>query len=162
MGWWQINADTLAGSRFLISPLAETFAALKLLHSGTAAHPGERAWLDTHRPAHRARLAADPVTAHLVRAGLGKDWIADFLTPTPRDGETFEEGVARVRAADPRKARAHLAVSLAAPSPPHWTATTCRTAPPRSSSTSGPRPYGRTGTGAGASWRPTWSPGPRR
>ncbi|WP_282704186.1 winged helix-turn-helix domain-containing protein [Streptomyces sp. CC219B] len=117
MGWWQINADTLAGSRFLISPLAETFTALKLLHSGVAAHPGERAWLDARLPGYRARLAADPVTARLVRAGLGRDWIADFLTPTPVDGETFEEGVARVRAARPADARAHLARSLAGPLP---------------------------------------------
>ncbi|WDF38971.1 winged helix-turn-helix domain-containing protein [Streptomyces sp. T12] len=117
MGWWQINADTLAGSRFVLSPLAETFAALKLLHLGSAAHPGERAWLDAHRPAYRARLAADPVTAHLVHAGLGKDWIADFLTPTPRDREPFEEGVARVRAADPGQARTHLTVALAGPLP---------------------------------------------
>lgn len=117
MGWWQINADTLAAGRFVLSPLSETFAALKLLHSATAAHPGERAWLDAHLPGYRARLAADPITARLVRAGLGKDWIADFLTPTPRDGETFEEGVARVRAADPVDARAHVTVSLAGPLP---------------------------------------------
>ncbi|OSC52809.1 transcriptional regulator, partial [Streptomyces sp. 4F] len=63
MGWWQINADTLARSRFVVSPLAETFACLKLLHADVAAHPGERAWLDTHLPAHRRRLADDPVTA---------------------------------------------------------------------------------------------------
>ena len=31
MGWWQVNADTLAGSRFVLSPLAETFAGLKML-----------------------------------------------------------------------------------------------------------------------------------
>ncbi|EGX60474.1 transcriptional regulator [Streptomyces zinciresistens K42] len=117
MGWWQVNADTLAASRFVLSPLAETFAALKLLHSGRPAHPGERAWLDAHRPRHLARLAADPVTAHLVRAGLGKDWIADFLTPTPRPGESFEEAVARVRSADPLRARAQLTVSLAGPLP---------------------------------------------
>lgn len=117
MGWWQVNADTLAGSRFVLSPLAETFAALKLLHSAAAAHPGERAWLDAHLPGYRARLAADPVTARLVRAGLGKDWIADFLTPTPRDGESFTDGVARVGAADPGEARAHLTRSLAGPFP---------------------------------------------
>ncbi|MFE0255071.1 ArsR/SmtB family transcription factor [Streptomyces sp. NPDC059010] len=117
MGWWQINADTLAASRFVLSPFAETFAALKLLHSAAAAHPGERAWLDARLPGYRARLAADPVTARLVRAGLGKDWIADFLTPTPKDGETFEETVDRVRAADPGEARAHLTVSLAGPLP---------------------------------------------
>ncbi|EPD56917.1 ArsR/SmtB family transcription factor [Streptomyces sp. HGB0020] len=112
MGWWQISADTLARSRFVLSPLAETFASLKLLHSGVGGHPGEQAWLRDHLPAYRRRIAADPVTALLVRAGLGRGWIADFLTPTPRDGETFEDGVARVRAARPEAARAHLAVSL--------------------------------------------------
>ncbi|WP_328872048.1 helix-turn-helix domain-containing protein [Streptomyces sp. NBC_00287] len=117
MGWWQVNADTLARSRFVLSPLAETFASLKLLHAATGAHPGEKAWLRAHLPGYRALLAADPVTALLVRAGLGRDWIADFLTPTPRDGETFEEGVARVRAARPSEARAHLTVSLAGPLP---------------------------------------------
>ncbi|WP_329411021.1 winged helix-turn-helix domain-containing protein [Streptomyces sp. NBC_00704] len=129
MGWWQVNADTLARSRFVLSPLAETFASLKLLHAGTGAHPGEHAWLRAHLPGHRARMAADPVTALLVRAGLGSwespraggsgrgGWIADFLTPTPREGESFEEGVARVRAADPAAARAHLRTSLAGPLP---------------------------------------------
>ncbi|MBD0424809.1 helix-turn-helix transcriptional regulator [Streptomyces sp. TRM S81-3] len=117
MGWWQVNADTLARSRFVLSPLAETFACLKLLHAGVAAHPGERTWLDAHLPGYRRWLAADPVTALLVRSGLGREWIADFLTPTPREGESFEAGVARVRAARPAEARAHLAVSLAGPLP---------------------------------------------
>lgn len=118
MGWWQINADTLAGSRFVLSPLAETFASLQLLHAGVGRHPGEQAWLRAHLPAYRQHLAADPVTALLVRAGLGREWIADFLTPTPRDHETFAEGVARVRAADPAQARGHLRISLAGPVPP--------------------------------------------
>src|SRR5919109_189728 len=81
MGWWQVNADTLAGSRFVLSPLAETFASLKLLNAGTAQHPGEHSWLRAHLPAYRRRLADDPVTALLVRSGLGREWIADFLTP---------------------------------------------------------------------------------
>ncbi|MFI6037463.1 winged helix-turn-helix domain-containing protein [Streptomyces sp. NPDC051315] len=113
MGWWQVNADTLAGSRFVISPFAETFASLKLLHAGVAAHPGEGAWLRAHLPGYRERLAADPVTASLVRAGLGRSWIADFLTPTPRDGESVEETLARVRAARPADTHAHLRMSLA-------------------------------------------------
>ncbi|MEV7319405.1 winged helix-turn-helix domain-containing protein [Streptomyces sp. NPDC093970] len=117
MGWWQLNADTLARSRFLLSPFAETFASLRLLHGGTAAHPGERRWLDAHLPAYRARLAADPVTALLVRAGIGRVWTADFLTPTPRDGESAEAGVARVGAARPDEARAHLRTALAGPLP---------------------------------------------
>ncbi|MEU6096707.1 ArsR family transcriptional regulator [Streptomyces sp. NPDC047079] len=117
MGLWYVNADTLAGSRFVLSPLAEAFASLKVLHAGTASHPGERAWLEAHLPGYRRWLADDPVTALLVRCGLGREWIADFLTPTPRDGETFEEGVARVRAASPAAARAHLGLSLRGPLP---------------------------------------------
>ncbi|MGW1254444.1 ArsR family transcriptional regulator [Streptomyces sp. NPDC002513] len=117
MSLWYVNADTLAGSRFVLSPLADAFASLQVLHTGTASHPGERAWLDIHLPAYRRLLAGDPVTALLVRGGLGREWIADFLTPTPRDGETFEEGVARVRAVSPAAARAHLALSLRGPVP---------------------------------------------
>ncbi|MFI1357473.1 DUF5937 family protein [Streptomyces sp. NPDC020898] len=109
MGWWQVNADTLARSRFVISPLAETFASLHLLHAGTASHPGERAWLTAHLPAYRRRLADDPTTALLIRTGLGRNWTADFLTPTPRDRETFEEGLTRIRTTPPDRARAHLA-----------------------------------------------------
>ncbi|MET7319167.1 winged helix-turn-helix domain-containing protein [Streptomyces sp. NPDC005549] len=112
MGWWEINADTLARSRFVVSPLDETVACLKMLHAGVAGHPGERAWLATHRPAHLHRMAADPVTALLVASGLGREWIADFLTPTPAEGQSFAEGVARIRATRPEVARADLAVSL--------------------------------------------------
>ncbi|WP_369260170.1 ArsR/SmtB family transcription factor [Streptomyces sp. R35] len=117
MGWWQVNADTLAGSRFALSPLAETFASLKLLHAGTATHPGERTWLNAHLPAYQRRLATDPVTALLIRSGLGRDWIADFLTPTPYGDESFEAEVARVREAKPEAARAHLTRSLRGPLP---------------------------------------------
>ncbi|MFD7403362.1 winged helix-turn-helix domain-containing protein [Streptomyces sp. NPDC059866] len=117
MGWWQLNADTLARSRFALSPFAETFASLKLLHAGTGAHPGEEAWLRAHLPGYRALLAADPVTAQLVRAGLGKSWIADFLAPLPCDGEPLEETLAQVRATDPAEARADLRVSLPGPLP---------------------------------------------
>ncbi|MGW6013069.1 transcriptional regulator [Streptomyces sp. NPDC055210] len=117
MGWWQVSADTLAGSRFVLSPLAETFACLKALHTRSAAHPGERLWLDTHLPTYEKWLASDPVTAALVRAGFGREWIADFLTPTPRGDEDFATEVARVREASPEAARAHLAVALRGPLP---------------------------------------------
>ncbi|MFJ2904196.1 ArsR family transcriptional regulator [Streptomyces sp. NPDC087212] len=118
MGWWRLDADTLARSRFVVSPFAETFACLKLLHAGVGSHPGERDWLRRQLPGYRALLAADPVTALLVRAGLGRDWIADFLTPTPRDGEPFPDTLARVRAVAPEDAHAHLRLSLAGPLPP--------------------------------------------
>ncbi|MEV8595214.1 winged helix-turn-helix domain-containing protein [Streptomyces sp. NPDC052012] len=117
MGWWQVSADTLAGSRFVLSPLAETFAGLRLLHTADAAHPGEREWLTAHLPAYRHLLADEPVLALLVRSGLGAEWIADFLTPTPRGGEGFEEEVARVRAVSGADARGHLRLSLGGPLP---------------------------------------------
>jgi len=114
MGLWEINADTLATGRFTISPLIETFACLMRLVGNTADHPGERDWLAAHHPRFAQRLAGDPVTAELVRAMLGKGWIADFLTPTPYGtaDEDFEKEVARVRATSPGQARADLLVSL--------------------------------------------------
>lgn len=119
MGWWRVNADTLAGSRFVISPLAEATASLIALERGAAAHPGERAWLDAHQTAYRKRLAGDPVTALLVRAALGRHWIADFLTLAPAgEGEpAFGEELARMRDRSPQTARADLTVSLGGPLP---------------------------------------------
>ncbi|NEE15217.1 transcriptional regulator, partial [Streptomyces sp. SID7499] len=70
MGWWQVGADTLASSRFVVSPLAEAVASLLVLERATAAHPGERAWLETHLPAYRRWKADDPVSALVIGAAL--------------------------------------------------------------------------------------------
>lgn len=161
MGWWQVNADTLAGSRFVLSPLAETFACLKALHVRSAAHPGERVWLDTHLPGYERRLASDPVTAALVRAGFGREWIADFLTPTPRGDEDFATEVARVRGASPRPPVPTSPSPCAGRSPrSSGSATTFPNAPPTCSPTSGPRPYAPTGTAGGACSKRTSWPAP--
>ncbi|MFC5754481.1 ArsR/SmtB family transcription factor [Actinomadura rugatobispora] len=119
MGFWQVGADTLARGRFVLSPLAETVACLKALEKGTAAHPGERAWLAAHLDTYRERLAADPVTALIVRSALGRRWNADFLTPAPSgEGEpTFHEELERVRETPPEAARAHLVMALERPLP---------------------------------------------
>ncbi|MEV0828541.1 ArsR/SmtB family transcription factor [Nonomuraea rubra] len=117
MGLWQIDTDTLARSRFVLSPFAETFASLKLLYTGTGAHPGEEAWLRAHLPGYRAYLAADPVAALLVRAALGRSWVADFFCATSHEGESFAETVARVRATGAAQARADLRVSVGGPLP---------------------------------------------
>ncbi|MFF5258217.1 ArsR/SmtB family transcription factor [Actinomadura viridis] len=119
MGLWRIGVDTLARSRFAVSPLAETLACVKTLERGTSAHPGERAWLDAHLPAYRARLDADPVTALLIKAALGRRWNADFLTPTPPvlGDLTFQEEVERVRETPPEAVRAHLLMALERPPP---------------------------------------------
>lgn len=119
MGWWQVSADTLAGSRFVISPLAEAIASLMTLELMTARHPGERAWLDAHRSAYRERLAADQVAQVLVPAAFGGDWVADFLTPAPAgEGEpTFGEELVSVRETTLDAALADLTVSLGRPPP---------------------------------------------
>jgi DNA-binding transcriptional ArsR family regulator len=120
VGLWQVNADTLAGSRFVISALNETIASLVALQRAIAAHPGERAWLDAHLPAYRERLSGDPVSALLVRAGLTRHWNADFLTPTPpgEGSPSFADELARIRETPPEAARADLTVSLGGPLPP--------------------------------------------
>ncbi len=119
MGLWRIDADTLAGGRFVVSALAETTASLIALANAAASHPGQRAWLDAHLPAYRDLLAADPVTALLVRSQLGRHWIADFLTPTP-SGQAdldFYDELARIRETPSAVAQADIAVTLGRPPP---------------------------------------------
>lgn len=114
MGWWQVNADTVATSRFAISPLAETLACLITLLKSTADTPAAREWLGRHQPAYRARLASDPVTELLVRAMIRVGWITDFLTPPPAgSGDMdFEAELEVVRHTSPAAARADVAVTL--------------------------------------------------
>lgn len=114
MGWWQVNADTVATSRFVISPLAETLACLITLLRATAETPAARQWLDRHGPAYRARLASDPVTEVMVRSMIRTGWITDFLTPPPdgSGGLDFAAELALVRQTSPAAARADVAVSL--------------------------------------------------
>jgi DNA-binding transcriptional ArsR family regulator len=114
VGWWQVDTDTLADSRFVISPFAETVAALACLQSGSGAHPGEYEWLARHLPQYRALLARDPITAALIRAAFRQTWIADFLTPAPAaDTEvTFDLELTKVREMQAATAQADLAVAL--------------------------------------------------
>ncbi|MGH3417138.1 MAG: transcriptional regulator, partial [Actinocrinis sp.] len=119
MGWWQVNADTLAGGRFVISPIAEACACHVALHYGRAANPGERAWLDKHSTAYRERLARDPITALLVRSAFAPHYIADFFLPAPDPKRELDidEGLAQVRATPPELAKANLAETVQAELP---------------------------------------------
>ena len=121
MGWWHVDPDTLASGRFVVSPLAETFASLQTLYYEVTAHPAQRAWLERHRAGYRAMLSADPVTTPLLAAAMGArtHWIADLLTPVPT-GEltTFEDELDLVRATSAEKAWENLVVSSGGPLPP--------------------------------------------
>jgi DNA-binding transcriptional ArsR family regulator len=120
VGFWHVDTDTLASGRFVISPLAETFACLQTLYRDAAAHPAEQAWLERHRSAYRAMIAADPLTGPLLDAasGMRTHWIADLLTPVPAvETRPFEEELQRVRATPPERARANLVVSSGAELP---------------------------------------------
>jgi DNA-binding transcriptional ArsR family regulator len=100
VSWWQVSADTLAGSRFVVSPLAETTASLLTLERGTAAHRAERAWLDAHQAAYRGYADTHPVVPRLVRAAVARCWIPSLITAAPSaDGEqAFSDELARISA----------------------------------------------------------------
>lgn len=117
MGIWVMDADALAGSRFTVSALAETVGALTLL-SGRQPQSWEREWLRAHRPAFRARLAADRVEAALVDCLLRPRWVCDFISTPPRRGDrTFHDELRRVRETSAATARAELREAIGGPVP---------------------------------------------
>jgi hypothetical protein len=77
-----VDADVMARARFGTSQLAETLAALRILHS-SATQPWYRHWRSQHLTAFRDRLHDDPVASALVAAAFGPRWTADFLTVPP-------------------------------------------------------------------------------
>lgn len=120
MGFWQVDSDTLASGRFVVSPLAETFAGMQTFYYGVAGHPAQRAWLDEHRAAYRAMISSDPLTAPLIEAAMGArtHWIADVLTPVlTGERTTFEDELGLVRDAPPDQVWANLVVSSGGPLP---------------------------------------------
>ncbi|MFK3979062.1 ArsR/SmtB family transcription factor [Micromonospora sp. NPDC050397] len=118
MGVWLVDADVLARSRFVVSPLVETVAALKTLAGLSPVLPAQRVWLDTHRPGYLARLAADPFTEAFVRTVFQPRWVADFVVTPPVDSDgTFATELRRVRGTSPRVARADLGSERSSPLP---------------------------------------------
>jgi DNA-binding transcriptional ArsR family regulator len=114
MGWWQVGADTLAGSRFVISPLAETTASLLALERGAAAHPGERQWLDAHQTPYRAYAGDHPVIPALMRAAAALYWVPALITAPPVSGgdgreASFSEELRGITDISPGAAAADLA-----------------------------------------------------
>jgi Helix-turn-helix domain len=114
VGIWVVGADVLAGSRFAVSPLAETIAALLALAGLEAGSlPREQASFREQRALFRARLGGDPVGAAFVATAFQPTWTADFITTPPRPGDrTFHDELRRVQETPAEVARADLRYAL--------------------------------------------------
>jgi DNA-binding transcriptional ArsR family regulator len=119
MGYWEVGADELATSRFVVSPLLETVASLMVLVRGRPRLEA-REWHHTHRPEFERYLTSDPQQRELIDVLLRPRWVADFLAPPPGDADrSFADGVRRVRETPRAAARAELAaMSGGVPLPP--------------------------------------------
>jgi DNA-binding transcriptional ArsR family regulator len=94
MGVWLIDADTLAQSRFAVSPLAETMGCLL-----TRVRHGD--------------YPSDEFGARFAQTVLSGRWLPDFMCLPPRPGvERFEDELARVRAVPAEQVMDDLAVTL--------------------------------------------------
>jgi DNA-binding transcriptional ArsR family regulator len=111
MGWWQVSTDALAGGRFVISPLAETTASLLALEHGTAAHPGERRWLDTHRAAYLRHAKEHPAIPAILRTAAGRRWIPLLITvpPAALGGPSFDDELRLIADLHPARVTSDLA-----------------------------------------------------
>ncbi|WP_283138230.1 ArsR/SmtB family transcription factor [Rhizohabitans arisaemae] len=110
MGLWHVGVETLVRSRFAVSALTETVAALIKLHHGDPG-AGGRGWFQAHAPAYRRMLAADPFAARFVATALGR-WLPDFMVTPPEDDDRgFHDELRRVRRTPPGVAVAHLATA---------------------------------------------------
>lgn len=96
MGTWQISADLLARSRFVISPRIETVGALNDLVRPS--DPEGRALAAAHGEAFRAMLDEHPVRRVVLEHSWKPQWISDWLClPPATGGRTFAEELDDVR-----------------------------------------------------------------
>ncbi|MFI6264714.1 helix-turn-helix domain-containing protein [Micromonospora sp. NPDC051006] len=107
MGVWQVPSDLLARSRFTVSPMVETVAALRALYNPRT--PWQRAWAGPHAEAFRGMLAARPVARAVLSASFNPRWIADFFTIAPAQPEpTFPAELSAVGRLSDDEIRADL------------------------------------------------------
>ncbi|WDZ82708.1 helix-turn-helix domain-containing protein [Micromonospora cathayae] len=107
MSVWQVPVDLLARSRFTISPMTDTVAALRALHRPR--HPWQHDWRRPHLAAYQDMLARRPVVRALLAAAIAPRWTADFLTLAPASAApTFAEELAVVATRPDEQIRADL------------------------------------------------------
>jgi DNA-binding transcriptional ArsR family regulator len=116
MGSWIVSADLLARSRFVISPFAETVAALTILSSpDPPGLPWQRTFRALHREAYLEMLVADATRQAIAgclwrpRRGNTPGWMADFLGQPPLGPDaSFEDDLAQLDAWDDDRVRAEV------------------------------------------------------
>jgi Helix-turn-helix domain len=126
MGTWLVPADLLARSRFVVSPLHETVAALTLLsRPDLPGMPWQRAFQVTHREAYDELLAADPMLHALAdnlwlpRRGSVPGWMADFVSLPPLGPQaTFADELGQLEAWGDDRIRTHIRSLRPGPLPP--------------------------------------------
>ena len=107
MGTWQISADLLARSRFVVSPRIEAAAALS--HILRPSDPMTRAFSRAHRESFEAMLDEHPRRRALVDFSWRPGWIADWLSLPPiGHGRSFEAELEDVVALGDKWVRADL------------------------------------------------------
>jgi DNA-binding transcriptional ArsR family regulator len=122
---WVLSADLLARSRFVISPLSETVAALMIL---SRPDPPGTPWIRSFRALHReaclAMLAEDELRAAVAdhmwwpRRGRVPGWIADFLgLPPLGNGATFADELDQLAAWDDDRILAEMREHARGPLP---------------------------------------------
>lgn len=101
MGSWRVPVDLLASSRFVLSPMTETVAALMVLEVPKG--PWQQVFHATNRDAFEEMLTRHPVRRDLVhrawrqREGGRPAWMADFLGAVPvRPGMSFDDELAQL------------------------------------------------------------------
>lgn len=114
MSVWRIPVDLLARSRFTISPMTDTVAALRALHSPR--RPWQHAWRRPHLAAYQDMLGRRPVVRALLAAAFRPGWTADFLTLAPGPATpTFTEELAVVEARTDEQIHADLRATCLRP-----------------------------------------------
>ncbi|MDG4768388.1 DUF5937 family protein [Solwaraspora sp. WMMD406] len=114
----EVSSGDIAASRFAISPLGETMAALRLFAGTTAAGP-LLPWVHRHRERYQLLRRSQPGITAIRSLYHRHGYNADFVQPPPDGvGLTFADQLAVVRATPLAQARDEIARSLAGRPPP--------------------------------------------
>lgn len=98
MGLLRLSPLALSRSRFALSPLAETYGAMRAMAKACMASWTD-AWYAGQGPGFRSWVAEDPFTAELVHLLTTTSWLPAMVTAPPAGGmgTTMEQELAVVR-----------------------------------------------------------------